>query len=120
MEMAVFFCCGAVETKNLVWIGSVLAVLVVGAMAGYLLVKRFAVTSLRGKEGDSSFTLEQIIQLHREGQLSDEEFKVLNVKIIQNNRFTLEQIRKLHQEGQLSDEEFQTLKEKIIQKARFG
>ncbi len=120
MEAVLIFWCGAVDTRNVVWIGTVLGVLAVLMVVGYMLVKRFTVSGRREKEENTVFTLEQVLQLRREGQLSDEECKALNDSIIQNAGVTLEQIRQLHQEGQLSDEEYQSLREKIIQEARLG
>ena len=86
MEAVLFFCYGAVATRNVVWIGTVLGVLAVLMVGGYWLVKRLTVSGRREKEENTAFTLEQIRQLHQEGQLSDEEYQSLREKIIQEAR----------------------------------
>lgn len=86
MEAVLFFWCGAVDTRNVVWIGSVLGVLAVLMVVGYWLVRRLTVSGRGEKEENTAFTLEQIRQLHQEGQLSDEEYQSLREKIIQEAR----------------------------------
>ena len=87
MKTASFYCCGAADIKTLIWIGLVLGVLFILLLLGFFLIRRFTVSSKPNETADTAFTLEQIRKLHEQGQLSDEEYKNLKEKIIQNTQF---------------------------------
>lgn len=63
-----------------------LVALLVGAVVGFLAVRRVCRGGLLEKGETGSFTLEQLRQMHQQKQLSDEEYQALRGRIIQMNQ----------------------------------
>ena len=67
----------AMDPKDRLWIGvslGVLFVLIVVAFIVLLKLRNRLLSSRRDSQLGSTFTLEQLRQLHRQGQISDEEY----------------------------------------------
>ncbi len=68
----------------MIWIGGVLGLLLIGGGLAFWFIQK----KLRpGQDqpqtfGEATFTLDQIRQLHQQGQLSDEEFEALKQKTL--------------------------------------
>ena len=73
-----------ISTENMIWIGGVSALLLVGGgLAFWLIRKKFRPAQDEPPTLDATpFTLDQIRQLHQQGQLSDAEFETIKQKIL--------------------------------------
>ncbi|MCP4710549.1 MAG: SHOCT domain-containing protein, partial [Planctomycetes bacterium] len=73
-----------ISTENMLWIGGVSALLLFGGgLAFWFIRKKLHPTEDQAQTfGVTTFTLDQIRQLHQQGQLSDDEFEKLKQKIL--------------------------------------
>ena len=82
-----------ISTENILWIGAALGLLLFGGGLAFWLTKKMHRPTQEQPEtiGTTPFTLDQIRQLHQQGQLSDNEFETLKQKILdQTNPDNLE------------------------------
>ncbi len=73
----------------LVWLGVIVALAVVAAIVGFVIWRRYTHSDDAGPTRSTAFTLADLRQLHRQGQLSDEEFERARTAIIAQTRAAL-------------------------------
>ena len=71
------------DPKDRLWIGVALGILFVVIVVAFIVLLKFRnrlLSSRHDSQFGSTFTLEQLRQLHRQGQISDEEYQNLRDK----------------------------------------
>ena len=73
-----------ISTENMLWIGGVLGVLLFGGGLAFWLIRKKLHPAENEPQtfGATTFTLDQLRQLHQQGQLSDAEFETLKQKVL--------------------------------------
>jgi hypothetical protein len=73
----------------LIGLGTIVAMAVVAGIVGFVVWRRFTREDVSTVTRETAFTLADLRQLHREGQLNDEEFERARAAIIAQTRAAL-------------------------------
>ncbi|MBN1845708.1 MAG: hypothetical protein JW810_08505 [Sedimentisphaerales bacterium] len=75
-----------INAEDMLWIGSILALLLLGGVAAMVWVRRrFGKTLESDPTGNTPFTLEQLRLMRQEGQISEQEYQNLRTRVIEES-----------------------------------
>lgn len=88
MNMWEYMLLTTIDPKNRLWIGVSLGILLVVILAAFIvlhILRKRLHCSHRNARFESTFTLDQLRQLHQQGQISDQEYKTLRDRTLTDN-----------------------------------
>ena len=74
------------ESKEVIWIVGLVAVIMIGAFWGLMVLRKRLIAGGGAKKSAAPFTLEELRQMQRDNRITEAEYKVLRDKIIQSNQ----------------------------------